>query len=78
MIFSLVSAMLDYLVYPIIAFSTMDKVRRQTGSDRVGALVGIAGFLFCLWAPGHLLYGLVLVAVLMTLAILSADAQEPS
>ena len=74
--------MLDYLVFPIIgsvlAFSTMVRVRRQTGSDRVAAVVGIAGFLFCLWAPGHLLYGLVLVAVFMALAIASAGSPGPS
>jgi hypothetical protein len=82
MIFSLLSAMLDYLVFPIIglvlAFSTMARIHRQTGSDRVAGVVGIAGFLFCLWVPGHLLYGLVLVVVFMALAIASADSPEQS
>ena len=82
MISSLVSAMLDYLVFPIIglivAFSTMARVHRQTGSDRIAGMSGIAGFLFCMWAPGFLLYGVVLVVVFMALAILSADSPERS
>ena len=37
-----------------------------------------AGLLYCMWAPGHLLYELVLVVVFMALAIASAESPEQS
>lgn len=74
--------MVDYLVFPfialIVALKTIHHVRVRTGSPGAAALAGGAGFIFCFWVRGMLLYGCVLAGLLMVSAISSERSQSPS
>ena len=58
--------------------NALEKNRRCRKHAKKKPRHAAAGLLYCMWAPGHLLYELVLVVVFMALAIASAESPEQS
>ena len=58
--------------------NALEKNRRCRKHAKKKPRQAAAGLLYCMWAPGHLLYELVLVVVFMALAIVLPTAHmEP-
>ena len=70
--------MFEYIFLPfiavILALRTIHQVSRVVKNIYAGPLTGLAAFLFCFQAAGHLMYGVVLAIIISALAITATDS----